>query len=142
MMNLSEYRKDITGLADYLPWAGLVARGVVLNKDGSLQRSAQFRGPDLDSASDADLMIVAARVNNALKRLGSGWAIFVEANRRVSAEYPQSSFPEPLSWLVDQERRAAFESGSHFESRYTVTLLYLPPDETKARAGLLLYESD
>ena len=50
MMNLAEYRRKGTRLADYLPWAALVARGVVLNKDGSLQRSARFRGPDLDNA--------------------------------------------------------------------------------------------
>ena len=30
----------------------------------------------------------AARLNNALKRLGSGWAVFVEAERRAASEYP------------------------------------------------------
>jgi type IV secretion/conjugal transfer VirB4 family ATPase len=143
MMNLSEYRNHSTCLADFLPWAGLVAPGVVLNKDGSFQRSARFRGPDLDSASESELVAVTARVNNALKRLGSGWALFVEAERRVSDHYPRSDFPEGLSWLVDEERRAAFETGGvHFESHYTLTLLFLPPDETQARAGRLLYESD
>jgi type IV secretory pathway VirB4 component len=49
MLNLAEYRKKPQCLADFLPWAALVAKGVVLNKDGSLQRTARFRGPDLDS---------------------------------------------------------------------------------------------
>ena len=40
MMNLAEYRRKGTRLADYLPWAALVAPGVVLNKDGSFQRRA------------------------------------------------------------------------------------------------------
>jgi type IV secretion system protein TrbE len=35
MMSLAEYRKRPALLADYLPWAALVAKGVVLNKDGS-----------------------------------------------------------------------------------------------------------
>ncbi|HEX5845052.1 MAG TPA: hypothetical protein VFY53_01905, partial [Rhodoplanes sp.] len=56
MMNLAEYRSRIAGLADYLPWAALVAHGVVLNKDGSFQRTARFRGPDLDSATPAELV--------------------------------------------------------------------------------------
>ncbi|MEN3288401.1 MAG: type secretion system protein TrbE, partial [Bradyrhizobium sp.] len=43
MMNLSEYRRSNAQLSDYLPWAALVDRGIVLNKDGSLQRSARFR---------------------------------------------------------------------------------------------------
>ncbi|MDP1069297.1 conjugal transfer protein TrbE, partial [Klebsiella pneumoniae] len=47
-----------------------------------------------------------------------------------------------LSWLVDEERRAAFEDlGNHFESGYHLTLVYLPPEEARARAAGLLYEN-
>ncbi|WP_326543670.1 conjugal transfer protein TrbE [Pseudorhodoferax sp.] len=142
MMSLSEYRQRPALLADWLPWAGLVAPGVVLNKDGSFQRTARFRGPDLDSATQGELVATSARLNNALRRLGLGWALFVEAERRDAADYPESVFPEPLSWLVDEERRAAFEEdASHFESGYHLTLLYLPPEETRARASRLLYEN-
>jgi type IV secretion system protein TrbE len=143
MFNLNEYRDRPTSLADYLPWAGLVALGVVLNKDGSFQRSAQFRGPDLESSSEAELVTTTARLNNALKRLGSGWALFVEAERRPVSDYPDSTFPDALSWLVDQERRAAFEEvEAHFESVYHLTLVFLPPAETSARAGQFLLESN
>ena len=142
MMHLAEYRKRPALLADWLPWAGLVAPGVVLNKDGSFQRTARFRGPDLDSATQGELIATSARLNNALRRLGSGWALFVEAERREAADYPQSEFPEPLSWLVDEERRAAFEEDdSHFESSYHLTLVYLPAEESRARAAKLLYEN-
>ena len=48
MMNLAEYRRRSQSLADFLPWAALVERGVILNKDGSFQRTARFRGPDLE----------------------------------------------------------------------------------------------
>lgn len=143
MMSLAEYRRPMTQLADYLPWAGLIAASVVLNKDGSFQRTARFRGPDLDSATDSELVAVTARLNNALKRLGSGWAIFIEAERRAAGNYPDSTFPDALSWLVDEERRGAFEeAGSHFESGYYLTLVYLPPPESRARAGRLLYETN
>lgn len=142
MISLAEYRKRPTSLADYLPWAGLVAPGVVLNKDGAFQRSARFRGPDLDSATESELVATTARLNNALKRLGSGWALFVDAERRVADNYPVSEFPEAASWLVEEERRAAFEEGgSHFESAYHITLAFLPATESKARAGQFLYET-
>ena len=141
MMNLSEYRKRPAGLADYLPWAALVAPGVVLNKDGAFQRSARFRGPDLDSATASELVGTTARLNNALRRLGSGWSLFVEAQRLAAHDYPSSSFPDPVSALVDAERRAQFEEqGAHFESRYVLTLLHLPPAEDAARAERWLYE--
>ena len=142
MLNLAEYRQRPAMLADWLPWAGLIAPGIVLNKDGSFQRTARFRGPDLDSATQGELIATTARLNNALRRLGSGWALFIDAERRPAADYPHSDFPEALSWLVDEERRAAFElAGSHFESGYHLTMVYLPAEESRARAAKLLYEN-
>ncbi|KFC64447.1 Conjugal transfer ATPase TrbE [Devosia sp. LC5] len=141
MMNLAEYRRTVTRLADFLPWAALAGDGVVLNKDGSFQRTARFRGPDLDSAVPAELVAVAGRLNNAFRRLGSGWAIFVEAQRHAAATYPASRFPDAASALVDAERKAGFEeAGTHFESSYFLTFLYLPPAEDAARAESWLYE--
>ncbi len=134
-MNLTEYRRSISHLADFLPWAALVDEGIVLNKDGSFQRTAKFRGPDLDSAVPAELVGVAGRLNNALRRLGSGWAIFVEAQRHPASQYPQGHFPDVASALVDVERRAEFEQeGAHYKSNYFLTFLYLPPPEDTARA--------
>ena len=95
MMNLAEYRRRSQTLADFLPWAALVEKGVILNKDGSFQRSARFRGPDLDSATSAELVAITGRLNNALRRLGSGWAIFVEAQRLPGNSYPESIFLMP-----------------------------------------------
>src|SRR6476469_9673830 len=141
MMNLSEYRRSTTHVADFLPWAALVDKGIVLNKDGSFQRTARFRGPDLDSSVPAELVGVAGRLNNALRRLGSGWAVFVEAQRYSSNAYPPSSCPDVASALVDAERRAQFEEeGAHYESAYFLTFLYLPPAEEAARAERFLYE--
>src|SRR6266852_4649392 len=141
MFNLAEYRNKPQSLADFLPWAALVADGVVLNKDGSLQRTARFRGPDLESATQAELVGVTARLNNALRRLGSGWAIFIEASRSPARGYPASSFPDPVSRLVDAERAAQFEEeGAHFESAYYLTFVFLPPPEEAARVEAFLYE--
>ncbi|PDS58796.1 MULTISPECIES: conjugal transfer protein TrbE [Rhizobium] len=141
MINLAEYRNKSTRLADFLPWAALVGTGIVLNKDGSFQRTARFRGPDLDSAVPAELVAVAGRLNNAFRRLGSGWAIFVEAQRHAAAIYPASRFPDTASALVDAERKADFEeAGAHFESSYFLTFAYLPPAEDAARAETWLYE--
>jgi type IV secretion system protein TrbE len=142
MLNLTEYRRRADRLADHLPWAALVAPGVVLNKDGSFQRTLRFRGPDLESATEAELVAVAARVNNMLKRFSSGWALFFEAERVEALGYPDSPFPDAASWLVDAERRASFEGGrDHFESRYHLTLVWLPPADAGARAERALVES-
>jgi type IV secretion system protein TrbE len=114
MLKLAEYRNKADRLADHLPWAALVAPGVVLNKDGSFQRTFRFRGPDLESATESELVAACARVNNVLRRLGTGWALFFEAERFEAASYPQSEFPDPASWLVDEERRAQFDDGTFY----------------------------
>src|SRR5260370_21872966 len=98
-------------------------------------------GPDLDSAGPADLIGDAGRLNNALRRHCSGWAVFVEAQRHPASQYPEGYFPDVASALVDVERRAQFEQeGAHYESSYFLTFLYLPPAEEAGRAERLLYE--
>jgi len=141
VLNLAEYRRSADRLADHLPWAALVAPGVVLNKDGSFQRTFAFRGPDLESATEGELVAACARANNALKRFGSGWGLFFEAERRTATAYPSSTFPDAASWLIDQERRAAFEAeGEHFESRCYLTLVWLPPADATDAAGRSLVD--
>ena len=38
MLKIGEYRDRSDRLADHLPWAALVAPGILLNKDGSFDR--------------------------------------------------------------------------------------------------------
>lgn len=141
MLNLREYQSRPRRLADYLPWAALVGPGVVLNKDGSFQKTFRYRGPDLGCATDAEMIAASARVNNALRRFGSGWALFFEAARNSAADYPHSAFPDAASWLVDEERRLRFdEAGARFESAYYLTILWLPPADSAGRAEKALIE--
>lgn len=142
MFNIREYQKRPNRLADYLPWAALIAPGIVLNKDGSFQRTARYRGPDLDSSTQSELVATSARINDALKRFGSGWAIFFEADRHEISEYPESEFPDLASWMVEQERKGAFEADlTHYDSTFYLTLCYLPPEDRTNKAQELLLET-
>ena len=136
MWNLGEYRRHPQRLADHLPWATLIAPGVILNKDGSLQKTVAFRGPDLDSSTPYELVAARARMNNVLRRLGSHWCVHVEASRRLAHVYPASAFPNAVAALVDQERRDSFTADAlHFESQCFITFTYLPPAEGMTRLG-------
>ncbi len=142
MLNLAEYRKKPQNLADFLPWAALVAPGVVLNKDGSFQRTARFRGSDLDSATPHRTRRSPWRGST------THCGVWVLAGRSSSrrnaippAITPRAAFPIPVSALVDAERKAQFEQeGAHFESAYFLTLQFLPPEGSAAGAELWLYE--
>ena len=126
LLYLKEYRPKAERLFDHLPWVALIGPGLVLNKDGSFQKTLSFRGPDLASSTDASLVAIRAQLNNALRRLGSRWCLHIEALRAASQDYSAGEFPDPVSDLIDEERRVAFEAEErHFESRYFLTLTYL-----------------
>lgn len=142
MLYLREYRPKADRLFDHLPWVALIGPGLLLNKDGSFQKTLAFRGPDLASSTEPGLVAVRAQLNNALRRLGSRWCLHIEALRADSQEYPASPFPDPVSDLLDTERRDAFEAQArHFESRYFLTFTYLPPEEAISTAESLLLEN-
>ncbi len=141
MRFLDEHRRRPANLADHLPWAALVSPGVVLNKDGSFTTAFSFRGPDLESSTEEELMAVRARLNNALKRLGTGWCLHVEARRRAATPYPESGFDVEAAWLVDAERRDHFEHADPaFETDYRLALTWLPPADETRRLELWLFD--
>ena len=143
MMNLAEYRRRAQSLADFLPWAALVEKGVILNKDGSFQRSARFRGPDLDSATAAELVAITAppQQRPAPLRLGLG-DLRRGAARACATAIPKACFPTLLrGWSMPSGGPRFEEEGAHFESRYFLTLLWLPPADDAARAEAWLYEN-
>lgn len=141
MRFLDEARRRPASLADHLPWAALVAPGVVLNKDGSFLTAMSFRGPDLESATEDELMAVRARLNNALRRLGTGWCLHVEARRRAAEPYPASDIAVAAAWLVDAERHAAFETAEPaFETDFRLSLTWLPPADETRRIERVLFD--
>lgn len=139
MRRLGSYAGEPTDVSDLVPWAWLVAPGVVLNRNGMLQTTFVYRGPDLDSATPQELVSMAARLNNLLRRLGDGWVLQCDMHRAPTTAYPNGhGFPEPVTYLIDEERRAEFEAGAHYESAYYVTLAWLPPrsHESSLRAWM------
>ncbi len=143
MLSFSPYQTPPARLEDFLPWGLLVAKGIVLNKDGSFQATARFRGPDVRSATPEELVSFTARANNVFKRLGSGWAVYVEADRRPVAQYPNGDFADDLTRLIDAERAAAFETGARqFETIQHLTLQWTPPRDSLSKASSFFFEAD
>lgn len=141
MLSLREYREPTSRLPDRLPWACLVAPGIVLQKDAIFQTTIAFRGPDLASSLDSELISAAARVNNALRRLGSGWALFIEAQRFESSVYPPSTWAHPAAWIVDLERQRAFVgAGNHYESSYYLTFAWSLPASARRRIASFFFD--
>jgi type IV secretion system protein VirB4 len=146
MLALKPFRDKAAGLADLLNWSHLVDSGIVLCKDGSLLAGWFYRAPDIASSTDGERNWLSARVNAALSRLGAGWASWVDAVRLPSSSYPaaeRSHFPDPISRLVDAERRQQFlREGVHYEGEYAVVVQYTPPLRRKGKLADVIYDDD
>ena len=88
----------------------------------------------MGSSTHAEMQALSARLNGIL-RLGTGWMVHCDAIRSRAPEYPDSGdFPDVVTRLIDEERRAQFTAeGAHFESEYFLTLTYLPPVEAEEK---------
>ncbi len=147
MVSNRRYRDGAPGFADLLNFAAVIDEGIVLNKDGSLMAGWFYQGGDVNSCTDAELNSGSARLNAALARLGSGWMTHHDAIRREAKAYPapeKSHFPDPISRMIDDERRRQFEAeGAHFVSTYAFVVTYLPPlAGTQKLAGYMFDDED
>lgn len=127
-----------------LPWSYFIKPGVVALKYEGFQRTARFRGPDIDSMSDTSVLMQMGRLNDALRRLRGQYSLHIEAQRVRVEEYPgddlsederRAVWPDAVSWVLDEERREAFHSGEHYETIQYVTFVYKcrPAAQRRAR---------
>ena len=128
---LREHRAAPRGLADLVGWGFLVGEGVVLMKDGSFLAAWRFRGRDLASSTAGEVAALAEHVNTAIASYGDGWMVHVDAVRREAVGYADRErchFPDPVSALVDETRRARYTAtAEHYETDAVLTLTYTPP---------------
>jgi type IV secretion system protein VirB4 len=131
MLSLKPFRSKAAGLPDLLNYAALIDEGVVLGKDGSLLAGFFFTPGDDASATDTERNYVSTQVNRYLTNFDSGWCMWVDAVRLPSPGYPDPSlshFPDPISAMIDSERREMFKrDDAHYETEYALLLQYLPP---------------
>ncbi|MDR2509488.1 MAG: DUF87 domain-containing protein [Spirochaetaceae bacterium] len=133
-----------------LPWCFITkyGEGVVVQKDGILQKTFAYRAPDVDCSGAFEVNSLAVRINDFTKRLGTGWAFFIEAQRFYTQEYPKSlsyragGFDRLAPYLIDREREEAFSaSGKHFESSYYITFAWRPPFESIKKLTRMFVQS-
>lgn len=136
-----EHRTEPAGLAYLLNWAFLVDEGVVLQKDGALLAGFRYRGPDLVSATGAELDALARQLNDALLPYADGWMFHVDAVRHPTAAYPATDFPSNVAAWIDAERREAFRSSkAQFVSDFTFCVTYVPPRDAYSRAASIFVQ--
>lgn len=143
MVALHRFRHSGPSFADLVPYAGLVADGVILLKDGSLMAGWYFAGPDSESSTNLERNEISHHINLVLARLGTGWMIQVEAARVPITAYAaadRSHFPDNVTRAIDDERRRHFQAEhGHFESQHALILTYRPPEPRRSAMARYVY---
>ena len=118
-----------------LPYARIIHDpAIVLNKDGSLQTTWKYRGPDLNSAIKEQLAIITQQLNTSFQGLDTGWVLYFEAQRVASTTYATDVFfPDIITKAMDEERKNYFSDGKHFESNYYATAYWMPPNDQEGK---------
>lgn len=147
MINLKIFRSKAKGLPDLLNYAACIGPGLYVNKDGSLMAPYKYQAADVFSATELERNVTAKRMNAVFSKFGNGWAIHIDAVRLPVREYPKDSecfFPDPVTRMIDDERRKFFLSQDNlYETVNIVTLTYNPPGESKRKMTDMMFdESD
>lgn len=143
---LAKHRSTDAGTVDLLNYAAVVDDGIILNKDGSFMAAWLYRGQDNASSSEIERETASARINAAVKDLGSGWVMHVDAIRRPAPDYPDkglSHFPDPVTAAIEEERRQLFQSlGTMYEGYFVLTVTWLPPLLAQRKFVELMFDDD
>ena len=148
MYQMNLFRKKQHRLSDQMPFGRMTAIevagervAVVINKDGSLMATWQFRGPDLDSSVEEELAVITNRLQGAMASLKTNYVLWFESQRTPSLGYETTShFPDPVTRGMDAERAQLYASGRYYESHFYATLQYLPPKDRQEKMKELLVE--
>jgi type IV secretion/conjugal transfer VirB4 family ATPase len=146
LLELKRHRSKDAGFADLLNYAAMVDDGIIVGKNGSFMASWLYQGEDNASSTDEQREMVSFRFNQAFSGMGSGWMIHVDAVRRSAPSYPEpsaSSFPDPLTAAVDEERRRLFEKlGAMYEGAFVLTATYFPPTLAERKFVELMFDDE
>ncbi len=140
-----ESRKNVKGLTSFIDHFAVVADGVVLTSTGLYVAGWEFVGQDMDALAPEESWQMANRLASKF-RLGSGWTVQCDLIRGEFSEYcPDADWPDPVSYLIEQERKNRFsiegEAATRL-SRYFLTLSYEPALHGGRRAARRMFSTD
>lgn len=131
MLNLRKlvknYDDSARSFAELVPWMGLIAPHVILNKDGSLLVVCEFNGLDSEGLEQFAVDQASAVVERGMRLLDERFTVWWTMDRRRTNLYPAGNFGNPVSAMVDSVWREHYIGCGQYTNRTYLSLLYTPP---------------
>lgn len=139
---INEFKKR-SKLSDDVDWLVLKENGVVLNKNGSYQKTFKYRGFDLISYTEDQIKNLVERSNNLMKRIDENWTIHVEVKRKKANKYIESNFQYLAGKIIEEERKEHFigNNAEYYINEYYATLTYLLPRDIENKMSEYFIEN-
>lgn len=100
---------------------------VVHCTDNGMFTVLKFRGPDMDSSTPDEMVRHMANLNNVIKKFGTGYFLYFDAQRIKSTHYDQSEMPTALVERMEIERGSYYEESEHYETEFYFVVYHEPP---------------
>lgn len=139
---MREYGDFNKKLSTYIPWFLMLKEGLILNKNGTLQKTLEIRGYDLENCTDEEMKVHTTKLNNVLKRLEGGYVLHIDSIRMKCQKYQIGNFPDLLGQMIDKEREAFFNKGDHYETKTFLTITYTVPTDQVKKVEKMMIDSD
>ena len=136
-------KEPLNQLKYITPWSFIISPSVCMLKSGAIMAVYQVEYPDLESSSASSIASMASLFNRSVMALAQeeGWAIFFDARRRKTRDYPAGEFNNLAGWLIDQKRCENFQKyGEHFTTDYFISFVYQLPSDMESKASSLFFK--
>ncbi len=145
-LDFSKISKEAQNQLKYiLPYSFIISPGICLLKNGAIMTTYQVEYPDLESSSIDSVASMANLFNRSVMTLAQneGWAIFFDARRYKTKEYPAGEFSNLAGWLIDQRRAENYHNyGEHFTTDYYITFCYQLPNDLENKATSMFFKNN
>lgn len=139
---LKDYQSDPTGTDQLFNFDVVIEDedypGLILLRSGAILLTYKMDGVDTTTATDEQLEGVTQELNNWLKNLGDGWAIYF-TNRRTHAKQPdlKGNFSSSATALFDHLRQKQYnESDDYFTSSLYLSVAYKPKGQVGSKKAV------
>ena len=113
--------------SDIVTWLVMTNNAVIFNNNRTIQKTFIFEGKDSYRMTDADQELYIDHINEAFKRLKSGFIVYLEAQKTKDMEYMDKSIENPLTTELDTIREKNLTGKNNYRMRYFLTFVYRQP---------------
>lgn len=125
-------------LSELVPWKFRTENQVVFNDNYTIQKTYKFISKDTSAMSEDEKTGYLDRMNNIVKRLKTGWMIWIETQNITDNGYPENIFSDPLLRECDEIRKKCLSGGKNYRQIHYLTIAYKQPsDAFRKLAGLV-----